>query len=88
MVPHKYVREKSRLERGSKSLVGKVQGKEWIARFAVMLAMSMGGATGVFGNPTEAIIPIGIMLSRPMGYDDTIGLCNDFLSSELFQGLT
>jgi uncharacterized ion transporter superfamily protein YfcC len=69
------------IERGFKSLVGKVQGKEWIAIFAVMLAMSMGGATGVFGNPTVAIIPIGIMLSRSMGYDDTLGFAMIFFGA-------
>ncbi len=45
-------------------LAGAVKGKEEIAIFCVMFFMSMGGATGVFGNATLVLIPIGIFLSQ------------------------
>ena len=50
-----------------------VKGKEEIAIFCVMFFMSMGGATGVFGNATLVLIPIGIFLSQAMGFDKTLG---------------
>lgn len=50
-----------------------VEGKEEIAIFCVMFFMSMGGATGVFGNATLVLIPIGIFLSQAMGFDKTLG---------------
>ncbi len=54
-------------------LAGAVKGKEEIAIFCVMFFMSMGGATGVFGNATLVLIPIGIFLSQAMGFDKTLG---------------
>ena len=50
-----------------------VKGREEIAIFCVMFFMSMGGATGVFGNATLVLIPIGIFLSQAMGFDKTLG---------------
>ena len=50
-----------------------MKGKEEIAIFCVMFFMSMGGATGVFGNATLVLIPIGIFLSQAMGFDKTLG---------------
>ena len=49
------------------------KGREEIAIFCVMFFMSMGGATGVFGNATLVLIPIGIFLSQAMGFDKTLG---------------
>lgn len=77
-----HILEESRtIEKGFKRLVVKLNGKEWLAIFAVMFVMSIGGATGVFGNPTIAIIPIGMMLSRAMGYDDTLGFAMIFFGA-------
>lgn len=41
--------------------------------FSIMLFMSIGGATGVFSNPTVALIPIGILLTTAMGLDKATG---------------
>ena len=46
-----------------------------------MLFMSIGGATGVFGNVTLVLIPIGIYISQAMGFDKTLGFYMIFLGS-------
>ena len=58
-----------------------VKGKEEIAVFCVMAFMSMGGATGVFGNVTLVLVPIGIFLSQAMGFDKTLGFFMIFFGS-------
>lgn len=62
-------------------LVDKVQGKEWLAIFVVMAFMTIGGAAGVFGNATLALIPIGIILSEALGYDKFLGFAIIFFGS-------
>ncbi len=58
-----------------------VKGKEEIAILCVMAFMSLGGATGVFGNVTLVLIPIGIFLSQAMGFDKTLGFFMIFFGS-------
>ena len=41
--------------------------------FSIMLFMTVGGAAGVFANPTVALIPIGILLTTAMGLDKAAG---------------
>jgi len=41
--------------------------------FIIMAFMSVGGATGVFANPTVALIPIGMVLAKTMGLDAAAG---------------
>ncbi len=62
-------------------LARSVKGKEQIAIFLVMAFMSIGGATGVFGNVTLVLIPIGIFLSQAMGFDKTLGFFMIFFGS-------
>lgn len=77
-----YVLEKSgTIDACFSKLVTKVKGKEWFAILIVMLAMTMGGATGVFGNATLALIPIGIILSEALGYDKFLGFAMIFFGS-------
>lgn len=57
------------------------RGKEGLAVFGIMLFMAIGGATGVFGNVTLVLIPIGIILSKAMGFDKTLGFLMVFLGS-------
>lgn len=59
----------------------KVKGKESIAIFVIMLIMSLGGATGVFGNIVLVLVPIGIFLSLAMGFDRTLGFAIIFFGS-------
>lgn len=40
---------------------------------AIMLFMTLGGATGVFANPVVALVPIGIILAKSLGYDAFTG---------------
>lgn len=58
-----------------------VKGREEIAIFCLMAFMSLGGATGVFGNVTLVLIPIGIFLSQAMGFDKTLGFFMIFFGS-------
>lgn len=54
-------------------IIKRVAGKEHWAIFVVMFLMSMGGATGAFANTTLALLPLGILLARGMGFDNTVG---------------
>jgi uncharacterized ion transporter superfamily protein YfcC len=54
-------------------LIKRVAGREHWAIFAVMFIMSMGGATGAFANNVIALLPLGILLARGMGFDNAVG---------------
>ncbi|GHS92509.1 hypothetical protein AGMMS50276_00560 [Synergistales bacterium] len=54
-------------------LVKRVVGKEHWAIFIVMLLMSLGGATGAFANNILALLPLGMILARGMGFDNAVG---------------
>ena len=41
--------------------------------FILMAFMSIGGAAGVFANPVVALVPIGVILMRNLGYDAFAG---------------
>ena len=49
--------------------------------FVIMAFMSIGGATGVFANPTVALIPIGMILSKTMGLDAAAGFMMIYLGA-------
>jgi uncharacterized ion transporter superfamily protein YfcC len=69
-----YILEKTGTVRVSfQRVLKKVAGKENIAIFAVMLFMSIGGATGAFANSTLALLPLGLLLSRALGFDNFVG---------------
>lgn len=63
------------------ALAKRMKGKEALAIFVVMLLMSIGGATGVLGNVTLVLIPVGIYLSQAMGMDKTLGFFIIFFGS-------
>ncbi|MDO4787450.1 MAG: hypothetical protein Q4A13_10960, partial [Fretibacterium sp.] len=54
--------------------IRKMQGREHLAIFAVMLLMSVGGAVGAFANNVLALMPLAILLARGLGYDSVVGL--------------
>ena len=58
---------------GLSKVVKALKGRELYAVGIVMTIMSIGGATGVFANPVVALIPIGLMLSKALGYDEVVG---------------
>ncbi len=66
---------------GLGKVVKGLAGKELYAVAIVMGIMSIGGATGVFANPVVALMPIGIMLSRSLGYDEVVGFGMIYLGS-------
>lgn len=54
-------------------VIRKASGREHWAIFIVMFLMSMGGATGALANSTLALLPLGILLARGLGYDNVVG---------------
>ena len=66
---------------GMNRIVHKLKGKELWAVFIVMLIMSIGGATGAFANPVVALIPLGVLLARGLGYDGVVGFAMIYLGS-------
>jgi len=66
---------------GMNRIVHKLKGKELWAVAIIMLLMSIGGATGVFANPVVALIPLGILLARGLGYDSVVGFAMIYLGS-------
>ena len=66
---------------GMNRIVHKLKGKELWAVAIIMLLMSIGGATGVFANPVVALIPLGILLAKGLGYDTVVGFAMIYLGS-------
>lgn len=66
---------------GMNRIVHKLKGKELWAVAIIMLLMSIGGATGVFANPVVALIPLGILLAKGLGYDSVVGFAMIYLGS-------
>lgn len=66
---------------GLSKVVRGLRGREIYAVAIVMLIMSIGGATGVFANPVVALLPIGLMLSKALGYDEVVGFGMIYLGS-------
>lgn len=66
---------------GMNRIVHKLKGKELWAVAIIMLLMSIGGATGVFANPVVALIPLGILLAKGLGYDAVVGFAMIYLGS-------
>ncbi len=62
-------------------IVRKVKGREHYAIFIIMFLMSMGGATGALANTTLALIPLGMVLSRALGYDNVVAFCMVYLGA-------
>ncbi|WP_320129873.1 YfcC family protein [uncultured Sphaerochaeta sp.] len=76
-----YLQETKSLDTAFRQLANSVKGHEEIAIFFIMLIMSIGGATGVFGNVTLVLIPIGVALSLAMGFDPALGFAMIFFGS-------
>ncbi|SDF83144.1 YfcC family protein [Sporolituus thermophilus] len=59
---------------GMTRLVSNLKGKEMYALAIVTLITSFGGAIGVLANSVVALMPLGLMLSKALGYDEAVGL--------------
>ncbi|NLA91766.1 MAG: YfcC family protein [Synergistaceae bacterium] len=66
---------------GMNRVVHSLKGKEIWAVAIIMFLMSVGGAVGVFANPVVALIPLGILLARGLGYDGAVGFFMIYLAS-------
>ena len=62
-------------------ILKKVAGREHVAILAVMIFMSIGGAAGAFANTALALVPLGILLSRALGFDNVVGFGMVYLGS-------
>lgn len=69
----KILEETGSINAGLSKLITRLKGKESIAIIIVMTLMSIGGATGAFANPVVALMPIGIILAKGLGYDPVVG---------------
>ncbi|MDR1978982.1 MAG: hypothetical protein LBQ42_09650 [Synergistaceae bacterium] len=77
-----YILEKTGTVRVSfQRILKKVRGREHVAVFVVMLFMSIGGATGAFANTALALVPLGILFARALGFDNAVGFCLVYLGS-------
>mgnify|MGYP002801340492 FL=1 len=54
---------------------------DYVIAFVLMLFMTIGGACGVFANPTVALVPIGIILSQAIGLDAATGMMLVYLGA-------
>ena len=77
----KILEETGTIRVGMNRIVHKLKGKELWAVAIIMLLMSIGGATGVFANPVVALIPLGILLAKGLGYDSVVGFAMIYLGS-------
>ena len=60
---------------------GGKQANDYVIAFVLMLFMTIGGACGVFANPTVALVPIGIILSQAIGLDAAAGMMLVYLGA-------
>ena len=56
----------------NKMLLG-VKGREEFALIIISVFFSLLGATGTFLSPIVAVVPIGVLAARKMGYDGVVG---------------
>ena len=73
--------ETGMINAGMARLVSKLKGKELVAVALVTVITSIGGAVGVLANPAVALMPLGLLLSRSLGYDPAVGLGMIYLGS-------
>lgn len=66
---------------GMNRIVHTLKGKEVWAVGIIMFIMSVGGAVGVFANPVVALIPLGILLAKGLGFDGAVGFFMIYLGS-------
>lgn len=77
-----YILQQTRsIELAFAKIAGGKKTNDAIVVFAIMLFMTVGGATGVFANPTVALIPIGILVTTTMGLDRTSGFLMVYLGA-------
>ncbi|MDR1573803.1 MAG: AbgT family transporter [Clostridiales Family XIII bacterium] len=61
------------LEKVLKKVLVGVRGKEEITIIVLAVFFSILGGTGTFLTPIIAVLPLGVMVSRTLGYDDVVG---------------
>lgn len=62
-------------------LVGRLGSRSFLILPAVIVIMSILGASGVMANPVVATIPIGVILARRLGADNITGVAIMFLAA-------
>lgn len=77
----KIIEETGTINVGMGRIVSVLKGKEFLAVAIIMTIMSIGGATGVFANPVVALIPLGLVLAKGLGYDAVVGFAMIYLGA-------
>lgn len=77
----KIIEDTGTINIGMGRIVGLLKGRELLAVAIIMTIMSIGGATGVFANPVVALMPLGLLLARGLGYDPVVGFAMIYLGS-------
>ena len=69
------------IELAFEKIAGGKKTNDALVVLGVMAFMSIGGAAGVFANPTVALIPIGILITTAMGLDKASGFLMVYLGA-------
>lgn len=77
----KIIEETGTINVGMGRIVSVLKGREFLAVAIIMTIMSIGGATGVFANPVVALIPLGLVLAKGLGYDSVVGFAMIYLGA-------
>jgi len=75
------IEETGTISVGMGRIVSLLKGREFLAVVIIMTIMSIGGATGVFANPVVALMPLGLVLAKALGYDAVVGFTMIYLGS-------
>ena len=75
------IQQTGTIDAGMGRIVSLLKGREKWAVIIIMAFMSVGGAVGVFANPVIALIPLGVMLAKSLGYDAVVGFAMIYLGS-------
>ncbi|WMJ83719.1 YfcC family protein [Oscillospiraceae bacterium LTW-04] len=77
-----YILQQTRsIELAFSKIAGGKKTNDAVVVLAIMAFMTIGGATGVFANPTVALIPIGILVTTTMGLDRASGFLMVYLGA-------
>ncbi len=75
------IQQTGTIRAGMGRIVSVLKGKEIMAVIVIMILMSIGGAVGVFANAVIALIPIGVLLAKSLGYDAVVGFSMMYLAA-------
>ena len=75
----KVLEDTGTIHAGVGRFVSLLKGREVWSIAIIMALMSITGATGTIGNSVIALVPLGVMLSKSLGYDAVVGAAMMYL---------